>query len=274
MDIEILSTLREPDIMHANDDLAAMERTISAKAVVGARCRMSAGGESGPAAFLAALEARATRVETPCGDGVMIWRIWGEGKPLVLGHGAQGSWTHWARNIDSIARHRRLIVANLPGNGDSALPETPDHRGISRALVTGLREILGDALPVDICGFSFGVVVFSHMAAFHPGVARRLVLVACGGLGTPQGQPDLPRVSGLVGEQRTAALQGEPAWLDAASSRKRRRSSRSCPKSPARSMQSGANSTGRTRTRWCRRKRCARRSPRLASRWLRVPVTG
>src|SRR3546814_18467918 len=32
--------------------------------------------------------------------------------------------------IECLSRRRRLIVADLPGHGQSALPETPDHEGI------------------------------------------------------------------------------------------------------------------------------------------------
>lgn len=162
-----------------------------------------------PAAYLAAIEARAQRVETPCGDGTMTWRIWGEGEPLVLAHGAQGSWTHWVRNIERLSLHRRLIVADLPGHGASAMPASEDHEGISAALACGLEVILGaKRLPVDLCGFSFGGVALAHLAALHPHIARRLVIVGCGGLDTPMGHPRLGRISGLVGEERRAALKG------------------------------------------------------------------
>ncbi|MFC0204188.1 alpha/beta fold hydrolase [Novosphingobium soli] len=160
-----------------------------------------------PAGWLAKIESRAAKVQTPCGDGTMVWRIWGRGEPLVLAHGAQGSWTHWVRNIETLSRHRRLIVADLPGHGDSAMPATPDHEGISAVLAAGLQAILGtDGLPVDLCGFSFGGVALAHLAALYPEVARRLVIVGCGGLDTPMGHPRLGRISGLVGEARRAAL--------------------------------------------------------------------
>ncbi|MCJ2189033.1 alpha/beta fold hydrolase [Novosphingobium beihaiensis] len=160
-----------------------------------------------PAGFLAGLEARAQRVETPCGEGSMVWRIWGEGEPLVLAHGAQGAWTHWVRNIENLSCRYRLIVPDLPGHGQSALPQTPGHEGISAALATGLKQILGrEGLPVSLCGFSFGGVALAHLAALHPHVARRLVIVGCGGLDTPAGHPRLGRVSGLAGEERHAAL--------------------------------------------------------------------
>lgn len=162
-----------------------------------------------PAALLADIDARAIRIETPCGEGVMVWRVWGDRNlaPLVLAHGAQGSWNHWVRNVERLSRHRCLIVADLPGHGDSSMPESEDHKSISKALALGLEMILGEGgLPVDLCGFSFGGVALAHLAAFHPHIARRLVIVGCGGLDTPMNHPRLGRVSGLVGDERRAAL--------------------------------------------------------------------
>lgn len=170
---------------------------------------MSGAVTNDPAALLADLDALAIRIETPCGQGAMVWRLWGDRNlaPLILAHGAQGSWNHWARNIERLSRHRRLIVADLPGHGDSAMPESEDHKSISKALAQGLETILGEGgLPVDLCGFSFGGVALAHLAAFHPHIARRLVIVGCGGLDTPMNHPRLGRIGGLVGEERRAAL--------------------------------------------------------------------
>lgn len=162
--------------------------------------------EADPAERVAAVAARARRVETPCGDGSLVWRIWGEGEPLVLGHGAQGAWSHWIANIDALAAKRTVIAVDMPGHGDSAMPATLDHEGISAVLAEGLRRIVPDRLPVDLVGFSFGGISFAYLAALHPGLARRLVLVGTGGLGTPLGAVSLGRVGGLAGEERKAAL--------------------------------------------------------------------
>jgi 2-hydroxy-6-oxonona-2,4-dienedioate hydrolase len=163
-----------------------------------------------PAALVAEIEGRARRVETPCGDGAMVWRIWGSDTgrtPVVLGHGAQGAWSHWIRNIDALVASGRLVIAaDLPGHGDSADPEIPDHPGISAVLAEGLREILGEGRQVDLVGFSFGGVAFSYFASYHPEIARRVILVGCGGLDTPHGHVDLRRVGGLQGAERQAAL--------------------------------------------------------------------
>jgi pimeloyl-ACP methyl ester carboxylesterase len=157
-------------------------------------------------AEVAALEAQARRVETPCGAGTMSWRLWGAGEPLVLGHGAQGAWSHWIRNIPVLAKRRLVIAADLPGHGTSAMPVETGHEAISRALADGLAHLPGVSGPVDMAGFSFGGVAFAWLAALHPECVRRLVLVGCGGLDTPHGHTHLQPARGLTGEARRAVL--------------------------------------------------------------------
>ena len=162
-----------------------------------------------PSEQVAAIEGRARRIETPCGDGAMVWRIWGgdrgDAAPLVLGHGAQGAWSHWIRNVAALGESRMVLAVDLPGHGDSALPATHDHEGIVAALAEGLAAIVGER-PVDLAGFSFSGTCFAHLAAWHPERARRLILIGTGGLDTPHGPIDLRRVSGLEGEAREAAI--------------------------------------------------------------------
>jgi len=145
------------------------------------------------------MEARSRRIETPCGDGAMVWHVWGEGDPLVLTHGAGGAWHHWLRNIDALAKERMVMAADVPGCGDSAVPASPDQRGIAAALAVGIKQILGDR-KADLVGFSFGGVCLAHVAAYHPEVARRLVLVDTGGLDTPYGGDTIGSIRGLTGD--------------------------------------------------------------------------
>lgn len=162
--------------------------------------------EADPIAVLAELEARARRVETPCGEGTIVWRVWGEGPALVLGHGGQGAWSHWVRNIDLYARHYRVIVPDFPGHGDSAMPASEDHDGISAAIEGGMRELLAKGEKATFVGFSFGGAVFTHYSVRHPERFRRLIIVGTGGLDTPHGHVDIGRVGGLEGEERRAAI--------------------------------------------------------------------
>jgi pimeloyl-ACP methyl ester carboxylesterase len=159
-----------------------------------------------PVEELAALEARARRVETPCGDGTLVWRIWGSGPPLVLGHGGQGAWSHWVRNIEALARHHTVIAPDLPGHGDSAMPASVDHDVISADIAAAMRLLLPKNSLAEFAGFSFGGAVFTHFAARYPQFVRRVIIIGTGGLDTPHGHIDLGRVGGLQGEERRAAI--------------------------------------------------------------------
>jgi pimeloyl-ACP methyl ester carboxylesterase len=161
--------------------------------------------ESDPAAIVAELDSRARRFETPCGDGVMVWRTWGRGPPLLLLHGSHGSWLHWIRNIDVLAAEHTVWAPDLPGYGESAMPPRIDHAVIIGILADGMRRLIGDE-PVDIVGFSYGGLLGAYLAALEPALVRRLVLVDTGGIDTPMGHLSLQRFRKLAGEEREAAL--------------------------------------------------------------------
>jgi pimeloyl-ACP methyl ester carboxylesterase len=154
---------------------------------------------------VADFEARARRVETPCGDGAMVWRAWGSGPPVLLAHGSHGAWSHWIRTIDALADRRTVWAPDLPGNGESALPPAAEPAAIADVLAEGVRRLMGEAAPIDIVGFSFGGVACAYLAAFHPALVRRLILVGTGGLDTPHGHVELTGVRRLEGEARLAA---------------------------------------------------------------------
>ncbi len=115
--------------------------------------------EQQPAEFLARLEAAATKTETPCGDGTMVWRLWGDpaSPVLVLFHGGAGSWRHWAHNIDVLSRTYRLLVPDLPGLGESAFPpDGDDAMAVATIVASGIDRVLGADARYDVAGFSFG----------------------------------------------------------------------------------------------------------------------
>jgi pimeloyl-ACP methyl ester carboxylesterase len=156
------------------------------------------------AALIKDLESRARRFETPCGDGFVVWHAWGNGPPVLLLHGAHGSWSHWIRNIDALAAERTVWAVDIPGFGASDLPPSVDHRGIIDVLAAGLRQLLDSELPMDIVGFSFGGVIAGYLTAFYPELVRQLILVGAGGLDTPKNMIDMRSVRGLEGDERLA----------------------------------------------------------------------
>ena len=142
-------------------------------------------------ADLAALEAVATRHETPCGDGKMIWRSWGEGAPdiapVVLVHGGSGSWAHWARNIRALVEQgRKAFACDLPGCGESARPPVgEDGDALPPWIEEGAAAI---GLPrFDLVGFSFGAMVSGFYAARYPDRVQELVLVGAPALSEKPG---------------------------------------------------------------------------------------
>jgi pimeloyl-ACP methyl ester carboxylesterase len=145
--------------------------------------------------FVEGIAAEAERVETPCGEGTMAWRIWGRGRALVLLHGGYGSWTHWVRNVLPLAREFRVIAPDLPGLGDSATPPEPwTAEGLAAIVVAGLDRIVSRTEELRLAGFSFGGVIGGNVAAQLGDRLRNFVVVGSNGLGLERSPTPLKRV--------------------------------------------------------------------------------
>lgn len=154
---------------------------------------------------LRAVATEALVAESACGDGAMIWRAWGIGRPLVMFHGGSGSWRHWARNIPFFAENRRVICPDLPGLGDSDLPTMPaTPEGIALILRDGLTRLLPEG-GYDLVGFSFGALCAGHLAAIDVDRCASLTIVGAGALGFARSPTELVKVRNLEGAEREAA---------------------------------------------------------------------
>jgi pimeloyl-ACP methyl ester carboxylesterase len=158
------------------------------------------------------LDRRATLRRTPCGEGETVWRLWGEGMPLVLLHGGSGSWRHWLRNIPALARRYAVLAPDIPGLGESAMPPgegTPEDAAIP--LAEGLVALLGPARR------------YHHLAAIEGARVASLTLVGAASLGLPRPPLELLKVREKEGEARMAAhrenlarlMIRDPARIDA-----------------------------------------------------------
>ncbi len=155
---------------------------------------------------LRAAAAPARRAETPCGGGSLVWRAWGQGRPLVLLHGGSGSWRHWLRNIHVFARDRLVICPDLPGLGDSDLPPEPaSPESIATILQHGLQILLPEGQGYDLAGFSFGALCAGHLAALDQDACRSLTIVGAGALGFVRSPTELVKVRHLEGMARDEA---------------------------------------------------------------------
>lgn len=144
---------------------------------------MPPGGEA-PADRVARIDEMARMERTSCGGGNVVWRIFGEGPPLVLLHGGSGSWNHWLRNIPALASHYRLLVPDLPGHGESATaPGEATGPNVAAPLADGLRELLPSDETYSIAGFSFGGIIGGCIAAREKARVANLVVCGSNGLG-------------------------------------------------------------------------------------------
>ena len=124
------------------------------------------------------LDNTATRRTTPVGDGDLVWRIWGNGEPLLLLHGGTGSWMHWMRNIEDLSRDYRLLVPDIPGSGESASPGLPTSvEKVAAALLSGIDAILGPQARFAIAGFSMGGLISGFVTRLAGERVTTLVLV-------------------------------------------------------------------------------------------------
>ena len=138
------------------------------------------------AALVARIDAAATKRTTPCHDGTMTWRIWGDGPPLVLFHGGHGSWAHWIRNIEFFARRYTVIAADFPGYGDSdVLPLPVTAESFAEVVSQGLDTVLPPPARYDLAGFSFGGIIGGATAVLQGERMRNLVIIGSSGLGLP-----------------------------------------------------------------------------------------
>ena len=158
-------------------------------------------------AIVEGVAAEAERIETPCGAGTMVWRVWGNGPPLVLMHGGYGSWTHWVRNVLALARKFTVVAPDLPGLGESATPPEPHTaEGLAAIVVEGLDIVLPRDTAPHIAGFSFGGVLGGHVAAQLGDRLRALTLVGSNGLGLVRQPTDLQRVPASSSAEEALAV--------------------------------------------------------------------
>ena len=145
-------------------------------------------GQEQARALIAGIEKRSEELEARFEKTSIRWRRIGSGPPLVLVHGGNGSWLHWVRNIDALARHHTVWLPDLPGCGESqelAAPASLER--LVQALSQNIDSLIGPSQEIGLAAFSFGSILASNLAAARGGVSR-LALLGPTGHGLPRGQ--------------------------------------------------------------------------------------
>jgi pimeloyl-ACP methyl ester carboxylesterase len=102
--------------------------------------------------------------------------VWGKGEPeLVLLHGGAQNAHTW--DTVALALDRSLVAVDLPGHGHSDWREDHDYMpwANAEAVAVAVRELAPNAAAV--VGMSLGGLTAVRLAAGHPELVRRLILV-------------------------------------------------------------------------------------------------
>jgi pimeloyl-ACP methyl ester carboxylesterase len=138
----------------------------------------------------------------------VIYRIAGDGPPVVLIHGMVNSSRHWEAVALRLAERYMVIAPDLIGHGDSATPRGDYSLGAHAASIRDLLAVIGID-RATLVGHSLGGGVAMQFFYQFPQRTERLVLVSSGGLGR--------EVSPLL---RSAVLPGASALLSVAAHRR------------------------------------------------------
>ncbi len=111
----------------------------------------------------------------------MQYQVGGQGHPIVLVHGLSGSTRWWIRNIPALEDRFRVYLVDLPGFGTMHRYHGPFV--LTEAISWLLRWMEAVGLQQShLVGHSMGGYMCLWIAAHHPELVRRLVLVAPTGL--------------------------------------------------------------------------------------------
>jgi pimeloyl-ACP methyl ester carboxylesterase len=111
-------------------------------------------------------------------NGVDYWfEIRGTGEPLLLLHGGLFTTELFGPVLTKLAESHRVIGVHLQGHGRTALGRPKINAvDIGRDLGVVVQKL--GLRQVDVMGYSFGGSVAFQLAAQHPALVRRLVLVS------------------------------------------------------------------------------------------------
>ena len=108
----------------------------------------------------------------------MYYEIYGEGKPLVLIHGAFNSINVFNGVIPGLAKNHKLIAVEMQGHGRTADIDRPfSFEAMADDVASLLTYLKIDS--ADVFGYSMGGGIAQQLAIRHPARVKKLVLASC-----------------------------------------------------------------------------------------------
>ncbi|HEY2716213.1 MAG TPA: alpha/beta hydrolase [Solirubrobacterales bacterium] len=105
----------------------------------------------------------------------------GEGEPVLFVHGLAGCWRNWLENLPHFGERYRAIALDLPGFGDSPMPDWKISMDAYGRLLHDFCDELGIERVAAVVGNSMGGFVATEAVIDRPERFERLVLVSAAG---------------------------------------------------------------------------------------------
>lgn len=113
-------------------------------------------------------------------DGRLYYDVSGEGRPLVLIHGAWASHEWWRWQVPELSQHYRVYTLDVRGHGKSTpLKAIYSVEGFGRDLDTFLQRF--GLEQVALVGWSMGGIIALQYCLNRPSQAKALILIATQG---------------------------------------------------------------------------------------------
>ncbi len=114
----------------------------------------------------------------PVSGSKVYYEVYGEGKPIVLLHGAfMTIGMNWSELIPSLSKNRKVIALEMDGHGHTPLSNRPlSHETLASDVVSTLKHLQIDS--ADIIGYSFGGTIAYSLAIQYPKLVNRLVIIS------------------------------------------------------------------------------------------------
>ncbi|GAA1878045.1 alpha/beta hydrolase [Paeniglutamicibacter psychrophenolicus] len=111
------------------------------------------------------------------------------GKPVLLLHGGGVAGWMWTSLRRSLETSHRVLVPDLPGHGESSSEPYVSHAATIEALAQLL--VTANTGPVAVAGFSLGAQLAIELAATHPELVDRVMVVSAQAKPLPLVKPTL-----------------------------------------------------------------------------------
>ncbi|MFI0714427.1 alpha/beta fold hydrolase [Streptomyces inhibens] len=143
------------------------------------------------------------------GDGHLVYRDVGAGRPLVLLHGGLLDHGMWDEQMPLLAPDYRVIAPDARGHGGSANASKPFRHTDDLAAL--LRHL--DVGPAILVGLSMGGAIAVDTALEHPDLISALVV---SGVGTSEPEFEDPWLGEIEAEEARALAAGDAeGWVEA-----------------------------------------------------------